>query len=66
VADVPGGDSHKCDECGIEFARSSDASRHRNGVHYTASPGIRAAIRKLAIAKLAEEDRELLDRLGDT
>ena len=61
MAEVPGGDSHRCEECEIDFARSSDAARHRSGVHYTASPGIRAAI-----ARLAKEDREILDKLSDT
>jgi hypothetical protein len=61
MAEVPGGDSHRCDECEIDFARSSDAARHRQGVHYTASPGIRAAIERLR-----KEDRKILEMLGDT
>ena len=60
MAEVPGGDSHRCDECGIDFARSSDAGEHRIANHYKPSPGIREAI-----ARLADQDRELLEKLSE-
>ena len=57
-AEVP--DSPKCDECGIDFARSQDASVHRQKEHYKPSPGIREAI-----DRIAREDRKLLEKLSE-
>ncbi len=54
-------DSHRCDECGVEFARSDDATMHRYNGHQTKpSTGIREAI-----DRLRDEDRELLEKLGE-
>lgn len=61
MAQVPGGDSHRCDECGIDFARSADAFDHRMGNHYEKpSPSIRKAI-----DRIMHEDRALLEKLGE-
>lgn len=60
MAKVPGGDSHRCDICKIDFARSADAADHRHALHPYVSEGIR-----VAIDRIAREDRELLEKLGD-
>ena len=61
MAEVPGGDSHRCDECEIVFARSDDATMHRyKGHEVKPSPGIREAI-----DRIMREDRELLEKLGE-
>jgi hypothetical protein len=56
------GDSHRCPDCAIDFARSQDAATHREAEHHERPKG---EILK-AIERLRAADRDLLDKLSDT
>ena len=56
-------EGYRCDQCNIDFARHDDMIRHQwgpSGHPVSPNPDIVATVKRLL-----EEDRDLMEKLGD-